>query len=330
MQIQSQIPQTSFAENPMILTVVTENDFPEEATIRICKLSVFIDNVEYPFARECENNETITFDVSSAFVAAIENPSPDNLVYEAASGTVRCQLMYLPAQSTDMVVIKEQLFSHDEGNIFRAIRGGVSQLDRRLRFRTQEDAVKKFSSDLSRKPATIETRNIGDTIYHSAYSQGKVTTSKTILMSEGQTTVNGRTYLVEDNPDRTEIIFLNSLGVYESASALSLHKQDYKITKEVMAKIPDTEYRTGRTSIAETTEQKPVLEMSSGYTTTEWLRYWLTEVMTTKEAYIKDNETGTLIPVTITPKDSTTTIYDKADPELRDCQFTLTIDLQGL
>lgn len=326
MNLSTDLYNLSFASNPMMVHVAIGNDFGDSTIFRQCKVIVTINGREYPYDSECNNGDIVSFDVSSAFRAQMEITSDiEDITYPIISGTIRAELIALPKGSSEVVTIKSDDFGWGTDTTFYAIRGGVSIADRK-KFGTQYKAVENYAQNLSTKPNKIETRNIGDTIYKSSIdlSNRAINQSTETLNTEGFS-ADGEIY-VEQNPLRREFVFINSLGVLESCSAISREAVSMAVGRNNENIISAPSYIPNRRVYVDVNESKDIYEMSSGNLEREWIYWWTFEFLRSSNIWMKSDE-GEFIPVEVEPKDDETTIYDRSSTALHGVEFTVRIGI---
>lgn len=326
----------AFAGNPMMCQVeIGNNDFPESTIFRQCRVIVTIDGKDYPFTTECDNGDTVSFNVASAFYASLGYIPSDlsRVEHKTVVGTIRGQLEYLWPNTAQLEVSPNHQgdFAWSDGTKtnknFYAIRGGLSEMERVLGCSSQQEAINKYAADLTTKPNTTEVRNMGDKIIHSEYADYKVSTVQYILSETGLQTYNGRKYYVEDNPARKELMFINSLGVLESISVLARESLQYDGERESTATISTPSYVPNRRVYNSLSKGRGQWKFSSGYMEREWLKWFTTDFLKSESIWLK-TEQGVFIPVMMNVDDESV-IYDKKAQTPQAINFTLTSLYEG-
>ena len=241
-----------------------------------------------------------------------------------------------------------------------ALRGGLKPTLRMTEALTPSAATQAFGSNLTTKPripaasvhaasnpSTIatdhclfEVKNVGDTILESAYNNSThiVTTQATFVTdSYPSPTISSAqsgspALIVENNPNRHQLIFRSSLGVLDSFSALSLQKQSFVLNSEQFPVLSDPSYSPTLNVLTQATNPSQKFEMSTGFIPSAWAEWFVREVLTAEYVWLaipvltprSGRRTKTYFPVHLEPADDIT-IEDLTKSQLAEVKFTAII-----
>lgn len=295
----------------------------------------------YTFECEATPGGTVSVDISSALRALIDPKEwtpivwadGDSISYPSQEFAVRVYDRYL----IDGIIERgaDSYYPSDAnlgaGHGARAYLGGLSELERYALSNHPVDFYQKL--EFTHKPLTAERWGKGDLRLTSEYSSGVKTTVHHIADSEA-TLPSGHHHF----------LFVNSMGVYETVSAVMRESLSYGMESSVHSLVKSPLYQ-GATSLS-TYKNTPraSFQMSSGYTTREWADWWATEFLAAKFYWIKmklgnkllqsGNTLGWTssalwVPCTITPAEDETLIYDRSEQQLLHVDFEVNLSISG-
>ena len=309
----------NFIENPVIVNV-SYSGFPDDSTFRqvVVKVSVIptFDNVarDYSFYADASSGSIVAVDVSSALRGAMNGWSPDesqvknggSVSYAYASFVVTVSGKYM--QNGDVVEIAGQT----SGTAY-AYYGGLNNYELFTESRHVEDW--HSSLDFSRKPSG-ELKANGDLISVSSFSGSQVRTVFTASSDNRFTQQETRQFL-----------FVNSLGVLETCTAMCMESLAYGIESEVKNLVSAPAYFAKPNRTTHKVGSRGVMKMSSGTVSRAWADWWTTEFLMAKKYWMQYD--GRWLPVTITPSDDETLVYDRSEQRLPHVDFEVEIAVEG-
>lgn len=309
----------NFIENPVIVNV-SYSGFPGNSTFRqvVVKVSVTptYDNVArvYSFCADASSGSSVAVDVSSALRAAMNGWSPDEslarsgntVYYEYASFTVTVSGKYM--QNGDVVEVAGQTSAESY-----AYYGGLNSYELFM----ESGHVENWhaSLDFSRKPSG-ELKAGGDLVSVSSVSGNQVRTT----FSESSDSHFTR-------QETRQFLFVNSLGVFETCTAMCLESLSYGISSETRNLVSAPAYFSKPDRTTHKTGSRGTMKMSSGTVSRAWADWWTTEFLMAKRYWMYYD--GRWLPVTITPSDDETLVYDRAEQRLPHVDFDVEIAVEG-
>lgn len=336
----------NFIENPIIVHIASSYfSFPEDSTFRQIVIKVDVRSTwdgkdsTYYFYADASAGTDLSVDISSALRGAMKGWEPDA---DSISTTGSSSLTY--PYATFSATLSEKYMQ--EGEVFEiagasrsgasAYYGGLSNYEL-LTF--SNHASDFFVSDgtnkyLSRKPRDLNEGEILETGLIRTYSyfiDGTIRTSSYRLSSdnEGNQGYDGGGYYwhFPADGDRNLFLFVNSLGVLETVSALSRESLSYGIESETKNQASAPSYFAKPNRTTHKTGGRGAFRMSSGTVNRAWADWWTTEFLMAKKYWMLYD--GRWLPVTVTPADDETTIYDKSEQRLPHVDFDVEIAVEG-
>lgn len=308
----------AFADNDIAITCKTgDNDFPEGASLTQVVIVVEINGVKHPFNAEIGNNDSVTINIAKAWQVEYSKKPVlvDDSGYVVLHGKVAAYKKWLEKGSLEM---SESAVQTVFDNNVHVLRGGLDESEIWNESLSQNTAVSKYANRLSTKPIP-EVVNNGDVMKVSTYKAGTMVVETVDVKAELNKQYSSA--LVEDDNMRKCLYFVNRFGVVEHASALMLEKQKY-----------------------DTTTMRSRWEMSSGYVTRAWAKWWITEFLRGKKSTIRGQkpsflpqrdakywlklDNGKLLPVNI-EFDESADVYDKAKQDMVEVKFEVVSELKG-
>lgn len=300
----------------------------------------------YTFECETYPGGTVTVDISSALRALIEpkewNPEiweeGDVIKYPTADFAVCVYDRYMRDGKIyeDTKSYHPSNASSGTGYGAHAYLGGLSELERYI----QNAHPSAFYDHLtfSRKPDDTERWGAGDIKLTSKYtSSGVQTTVHRITSSEVTLPAGHRHFL-----------FINSMGVYETVSAVMRESLSYGMESTTHSLVQAPSYKGAPILSSHKTKPAADFQMSSGYTTRAWADWWTTEFLAAKHCwmrmYLKSSlplgsngvptsynweEETYWVPCVVTPADEDTLIYNRAEQRLPHVDFDVKLALNG-
>lgn len=309
----------NFIENPIIVNV-SYSGFPSDSTFRQVVVNVSVtptyDNElrEYTFHADASSGSSVAVDVSSALRGAMNGWSPDEslvkdgstVLYEYAAFTVTVSGKYM--QDGEVVEVGGQT-----SQTSYAYYGGLNNYELFVESRHVEDW--HASLDFSRKPSD-ELKADGDLVSESSFVGSQVRTSFT---ASSHPNIN--------HSFTRQFLFINSLGVFETCTAVCMESLSYGIESETknLASAPAYFSKPNRTT--HKTGGRGVMKMSSGTVSRAWADWWVTEFLMAKKYWMFYD--GRWLPVTVTPVDDETLVYDNSEQRLPHVDFEVEIAVEG-
>ena len=224
----------------------------------------------------------------------------------------------------------------------RAVAGRISDLDR---LRVTAHVADYFTKmRFTTKPMDgMEIVPLGERVVTTkADIDGNVIGTPVTMNTAGRKVLaDGRTvYVTEQDGTMFPLLFVNSMGVLDTATAICREALSYGIESEIfnLTGTPSNKKVYGMEDMKG--GGRAVLTMSSGFVTRKWADWWAEEVMRTKKCWVKfgkqhnisgDVETVTdfWAPCILTPKDDAVKVYDRSEQQLHYVEFELEVCAEG-
>lgn len=320
----------NFIDNP-IMVGVTNLSFPSSSTFRQAMVKVDVTFIAggtsgstYYFYADASVDATVWLDVSSALRAAMNAGQPG--VEQLSFGSGNAFSYTYPYATFGVTVYEKYLLG---GNVYEvkgtsrsgayAYYGGLTEYERM----TLNAHVADFYTKIlfTRKPLSGELRAAGDISTSSAYDPQtkKISTSGTVISESAGRLERG---------EGVQILFINSLGVFESATAFPHESLSYGLESERKNLVSAPQYKTNPVTTTHKSGGRAKFEMSSGFVSREWADWWCTEFLKAKRYWMLYTS-GIWVPVTVTPTDDTILIYDRSEQRLSHVDFEVEVAAGG-
>lgn len=316
----------NFIENPIIVHVSSsEFAFPADSTFRQIVIKVNVHSTwdgkdsTYYFYADASAGTDLSVDISSALRGAMKGWEPDastlNISYDKAFD---CNYPYATFSATLSEKYMQDGIVYEIAGATRegayAYYGGLSGYE----LLTFDNHAANFASGMffTRKPKSGELHAVGDISTSSVINAGVVRTHGEVV-----TTADF------EKGELQQFLFVNSLGVLETVSAFSRESLAYGIESETknLASAPSYFAKPNRTT--HKTGGRGKLVMSSGFVTRDWADWWTTEFLMAKKYWMLYD--GRWLPVTVTPADDESTVYNKAEQRIPHVDFDVEIAVEG-
>ena len=326
-----------FAGDPIIVkAITTASDIPLNATVPQFVVKVVANGHTHEIPQQFIPGDTLYVDVSSAFQSEYQlidrqnEPDPTTVLgdsvtetYAPILATITAYVRYLingtEYNGTELSVID---------NLY-VLRGGLSPL-LRLAAQDPSSAVELFADNLSTKPNIPEVKNIGDTHISSSYDP-----STHLVTTTANTVVAGfaiESVIPEASPGRHQIVYRNSLGVYETFSVFANERESFDMESEVYPILTQPDYSPSMNAYTQATQPERQYEMSTGFIPKAWAVWFIQEVLTATYTWIHipilDPASGDtvmkLVAVHLEPSDKMET-KDKTKAILMEVKFKVSI-----
>lgn len=316
----------NFIENPIIVHVSSsEFAFPADSTFRQVVIKVDVHSTwdgkdsTYYFYADASAGTDLSVDISSALRGAMKGWEPDastlNISYDKAFD---CNYPYATFSATLSEKYMQDGIVYEIAGATRegayAYYGGLSGYEQL----TFDSHAANFASGMffTRKPKSGELHAVGDISTSSVINAGVVRTHGEVI-----TTADF------EKGELQQFLFVNSLGVLETVSAFSRESLAYGIESETknLASAPSYFAKPNRTT--HKTGGRGKFAMSSGFVTRDWADWWATEFLMAKKYWMLYD--GRWLPVTVTPADDESTVYNKAEQRIPHVDFDVEIAVEG-
>lgn len=301
---------------------------------------------------ECENTvgSTAIIDISSALRAIIEHKEWNPDIWNEGA-LIEYPTVEFAVRVYDRYMLDGEIFDGTKtyyptnagsgaGYGARAYLGKLSDLDRFI-FSNHPDSFYKFLT-FSRKPISGERWGGGDLKLTARFdpSTEKVKSTVHRISTSEVTLTTGHHHF----------LFVNSMGVYETVSAVMRESLSYGMESTVYSLVKSPTYKGSHSLSQHKTSPRTALQMSSGYTTREWADWWATEFLAAKYYWMKMdlagkwyqdvdeegnvtavslNKSAYWVPCTITPANEDILIYNRAEQRLPHVNFDVKLALSG-
>lgn len=316
----------NFIENPIIVHVASSYfEFPEDSTFRQIVIQVDVHSTwdgkdsTYNFYADASAGTDLSVDISSALRGAMKGWEPDADTLKISYDTAfDCNYPYATFSTT----LSEKYMQ--EGEVFEiagasrsgayAYYGGLTNYE----LLTFDSHAADFASGMffTRKPRSGELHAVGDISTSSVLNYGVVRTHGEPVTSADF-----------EKGEMQQFLFVNSLGVLETVSALSRESLSYGIESETKNLESGPSYFAKPNRTTHKTGGRGALKMSSGTVNRAWADWWTTEFLMAKKYWMMYDSRW--LPVTVTPADDETAVYDKAEQRLPHVDFDVEIAVEG-
>ncbi|MGN0089932.1 MAG: hypothetical protein ACI36Z_03120, partial [Alloprevotella sp.] len=323
----------NFIGDPIM--VYASGSFPSSSTFRKLVFTVSINfqgaSYAYPFELSVEESEEIGIDVSSALRSAMQrwDYPLDSITKSGTSWKVTYPSATFQVSVHERYMTSGDIYNKSEVNTQQgyAYYGRLGEYDRM----TIGNHPSEFVDSLrfTRYPDEKKQYGVGDWSGSSTYQDGDVSTTFTPKLT-GQ--LRAGRYL--------HFLFVNSLGVFETVSAIMRETMNYDMTTTSYSveQSPSYEQKPNRRAVS--TAGRGSFEMSSGYVTHEEADWWATEFLTARKHWVRMgvnriladgswSESSLWLPVAITPSDESVTVYNKEERMLPHIDFTAEVAVSG-
>lgn len=280
-------------------------------------------DAEFESSKPVTNNQTVWFDISSAFIAYVDGyiPSPTTFSYPSLTAKIEAVEDYLIDG-----ISYEGVSSSGEKTVSGMYIGALTDRERGAGISNSRYEPERYG----RKPATSpEIVFIGKSILRPGALMDGV--SPLAPSVEAISVVSGadqsyNCYGITAPRDGYEIRFINSLGVHENIFVSRLTEKEVHIDSEkyVIAR-EETLTRFSRGTIAKQNDYE-TWKFSSGPLDEAWVSWYIHEFMMAKWVWIYIN--GMWIPCHTKPEESIT-LVNRENASMMEVQFDLEMDING-
>lgn len=315
----------NFIENPIIVRIPGTYTFPKDSTFRQIVIKVDIHSTwddkdsTYFFYADASAGTELSVDISSALRGAMKGWEPDaESIPVSTSGSLTYPYATFSAYLWKKYMLDGIVYDTENNRTERlgayAYYGGLSEYE----LLTYDKHIYEYRTtlDFSRKPSSGELQAVGD-----------IKTTSSLSGSSVKTTTSTVTTADFGKGELQQFLFVNSLGVLETVSAFSRESLAYGIESETknLASAPAYFAKPNRTT--HKTGGRGKLAMSSGFVTRDWADWWTTEFLMAKKYWMLYD--GRWLPVTVTPADDESTVYNKAEQRIPHVDFDVEIAVEG-
>lgn len=336
----------NFINNPIVLNI-QDMQYPEGATFKQVKVSVVVatnqgsgKTKEYIFGVEVGTSNTVGIDISSALRAEMNKwyPTPDLLQLDDIG---EYEIFYYPYATFEVEVWEEYMLDGEvyNGNKTKvekayAYYGGLSAYERMTIRNVPADYI--INKELTKKPRSGALWGNGDVnIQNVLVGYGTEIVGNCVTITDG----------VLKPGSYYHFMFVNSLGVLETCSAVTRESLSYTIESSEMSLVTTPKYYAESNITVTKSGNRATLKMSSGYVNRAWADWWTTEFLmakcywvrygNTKKQILNNDgekvwvETPLWLPCTIIPSDEEVSIYNKTEQNLPHIDFEVRVGVEG-
>lgn len=350
--------RTYFADSPVVITI-SGLEWPTDAggslvsPFNVVKVQV-LDNDNNnvgEFRADTGGLSDISFDISSALRAMWSGYNFGSEV-SAASGRSSFLRSYAPYslriwteyQAADGTYTTTTPSGYGGG---RCMLGGLTELERsRISNAANADASHWQGSNLrygdaSTKPLTVPER-VGRHSITSWVDVGADGTTSSFFAASTEPAADGAEahapMVLRDSVPYVDFLFVNRRGAVETCSAQTLESLGISIKTENYGMTERPSFSPTRSLTARASGGRRSWQMSSGYLTREWARWWAQEFLMARQWWMRVDDDGEpssaateglYAPVVVTPAKGDTGIYDRTKQQMPHVDFTVTLALEG-
>ena len=339
----------NMADSPIVLVLDgVLSGFPVGSVFRQMEITVPVkrsdtgESKEFVFLVDVDGS-TLTVDIASAVRSALFDVEYKPLMLSQA--TVNYPYVSFSVKYREKYMMDGEIYYGSSTEINKgsmAVGGRISDLER---LRVKAHVADYFTKlRFTTKPldgmeiVPEGERVIVNGIASDGFLQGKTQQASgtgSRKLSDGRTI-----YVMENDGTMFPLVFVNSMGVLDTATAICREALSYGIESESfnLTGVPSNMKVYGREALKG--GGRAVLTMSSGFVTRKWADWWAEEVMRTRKCWVKfgkqynitgDVETVTdfWAPCILTPKDDTVQVYDRSEQQLHYVEFELEVCAEG-
>lgn len=340
---------TYFSDSPVIITI-SGLQWPGSSPFNIvCVYVLYGSDVVGVFKADTGGQSTISFDISSALRAIWSDYdfSSDVACANAAIGTSGSQQMSRNYRSYSLNV-KTEYMASDDGGVFtvtdsgtfdggRCVMGRLNEWERSLIARKEDADASSLehtnirNGDASTKPANIPERVGKYSI--TSWVDVNVSGTKSYYYPAGTTAAedthdaHAPIVLRDTGHEYVDFLFVNRRGAVETCSALMKESMNIEVSTTQYNRVERPSFKPSRSLMAIASGGRRSWSMSSGYVDREWAEWWTLEFLMSRQWWMRYG--GKFVPVTVSPKTKSTSIYDRSKLTVPHVDFTVTLGLEG-
>ena len=276
-------------------------------------------DAEFESSKPVTNNQTVWFDISSAFIAYVDGyiPSPTTFSYPSLTAKIEAVEDYLIDG-----ISYEGVSSSGEKTVSGKYIGALTDRERGAGISSAWSEPGRYS----RKPTTSpEICFTGKNLIYPVTTGVNAPSVTTPTITAGLNATYNY-YGITAPRDGYEIRFINSLGVHENIFVSRLTEKEVHIDSEkyVIAR-EETLTRFSRGTIAKQNDYE-TWKFSSGPLDEAWASWYIHEFLMAKWVWIYIN--GMWIPCHTKPEESIT-LVNRENASMMEVQFDLEMDING-
>ena len=182
---------------------------------------------------------------------------------------------------------------------------------------------KTVTETLSTKPSTPE--RVGSTSITSKVGFASNKTTSTFYRHDYEG--NDAPTVLRDTYEYTDFLFVNRRGAVETCSAPAMEAMTVEAESKQYARVERPSFAPERSLMAVTSGGRRSWQMSSGYQTREWARWWAEEFLAASRHWMLID--GSYEPVVVKESKKSNTVYDRSKQQYQHVDFTVTLALEG-
>lgn len=338
----------NFVDSPVIVKVKNETNVQgsslHQTVVEVRDVTSLTTGTSplYSFSREIMPGGELILDISSALRSLLASHTWDPTVVEVGHIITypKCQFA---VRAVDRYMRDGELVEEKDKEdwlpenaqaayLSNAYLGGLSDMERLVYNKKPDSFYTTFN--FSHKPSSGARWGENDLLISSKFdTASQSVTSDVSVVTTDQVNIHDEHY---------HFLFVNSLGVFETVSAVMKESLSYTVQGETLTRQGETSYKPSANTVRIAQAPTAAYEMSSGQTTREWAAWWTTEFLLAKHHWIRLTFTGNAdtmgsgqltktiwVPCIITPAEEETVIFDKAQQRLPHVDFNVKLAISG-
>lgn len=179
------------------------------------------------------------------------------------------------------------------------------------------------TAPVSTKPSTPE--RVGSTSITSKVKFASNKTTSTFYRHDYEG--NDAPTVLRDTYEYTDFLFVNRRGAVETCSAPAMEAMTVEAESKQYARVERPSFVPERSLMAVASGGRRSWQMSSGYQTREWARWWAEEFLAASRHWMLID--GSYVPVVVKGSKKSNTVYDRSKQQYQHVDFTVTLALEG-
>ncbi len=342
--------RTYFVDSPVVITI-SGLAWPENSPFNVIEVDVLYGGSRVGYFRFDTGRQTsIELDISSALRAIWNEYDFSANEVSAAQSAASSASAYAQTSDRGMrsyeLKIYTEYLSSDDGGVFtrttcgtftggQCLLGGMSELER-SRIGSKENAhvaslqgTNTRYGDASTKPTSSPERvGINSITSYVDLESGRTINqyySPKAVPGSDSTAAHAPTVL-RDSQEYVDFLFVNRRGAVETCSALMMENLNVTVNTQHYGLVKRPSFSPRRSLMAIATGGRDSWNMSSGYQTREWAKWWASEFLLADQWWMLCD--GIFVPVIVESKKEVS-IYDRSKQQLPHVDFTVTMALEG-
>lgn len=342
--------KTYFSASPVVIDIAGL-EWDNSSPFGIVRINVIDANniVVGDFHADTGGQSSISFDIQSALrsiwagydFASEVSAATSALTATSVSGqsaaraykdySIQISTEYLDSTDNEFTTTASQTFTGG-----RCMIGGLTEWER-YNINNKEDADASHweytnlrNGDASTKP-TGSPERVGRSSLTSWVDVSNDGTTSVFFPSATPSAADDTTQhaplVLRDSIDYVDFLFVNRRGAVETASAQMKEALNISAETKQYNRVERPTFKPSRSLLSVPSGGRRSWDMSSGYVSREWAKWWAEEFLLGQRHWILLD--GMYVPVIVEPTKKSVSIYDRSKQQLSHVDFTVTLALEG-